>query len=259
MGVYSEFPEYIPDYILEIDISSGVLTIDTGSMLRNPGDFRWAGAAQVAIRVFKNDTFQHTLTVNQATRAISGNTLSVSEDDEVEIRFVFTGAEGAAWDSTSIFRRSAFLTVGATDETFTFDGSNNTMPVPLYDLGFGWDASDNLKVGFSVSSDGGASQDMTCSTRLIGTTPNKESSTTIDLDSASTQTHTSSFDKSDMTDSCEIETYLKSGTGTTRQEDLLKTRFSDKTSIPDWDTSFPTTGVLLNQKLINTGSRMGEP
>lgn len=255
------WPEYVPDQVLKIDFTNGSMTLAAGSRLRNYGDYDMGAATpETKGEVWKNGSKQGDITIDAHTRALTISSVSVSSGDDIEFRMEFTcGHASAPWDNKIVLRRTAFLEVSGNNEVVTFDASTNAMPVPTWRSTFGWDASDNFKWGIVVDDDDSASQDMTLWTRLVGTTPDQESSSTIDLDTTNTQTHVSSFDKTDVDTKFEVETLLKSGTGTTRQETRCKFVFNDVDEVPSYSSSFPSDDVLLDQVKVKASARIGEP
>lgn len=81
----------------------------------------------------------------------------------------------------------------------------------------------------------------------------------IDLDSPATREHTSSFTKSDVTGNCEIEGWLKSGTGSTRVEDRVRIEFTNKDQVPLYPSDFPGTTVRLVQAKMLGKLRLAAP
>jgi hypothetical protein len=252
-----DWPEYCPRPELTFTISGGTLSMSTPSNLLNYGDFVWGQENQISASLWKNGTKMGDITVNTSTGALSMSSVSVTTGDHIEARFIAEGYADTPWKTTVTLRRSDYFDVPSGTSTITFDATTNPMPVPEWAWAFGWDANNHLKTGFAVSADDGASQDMTVTTRRGPSV--SESSTTIDLDSASTQTHTSSFVKSDVTGSCEIETLFKSGTGTTRVEDHCRLTFTDKDAVPTYPTGFPTTGTQLKHNKNASRASLEQP
>jgi len=261
MGDMIVWPEYTPDTDVKIDVSNGTLTLVSPSKLRNFGDFTWGVGGSVDGDVYKGGSSAASISFNDDTRAMTITGFSVATDDEIEVRVEHTGdANSNPWDTETSLRRSAFWTVPSGGGDVLFDQSTNAMPVPTYRLTFGWDGSDKFKVGFKVTSDDGASQDLKVTTALVGTSPDKKSSSTIDLDdTTNVQAHTADFTKTDVGTEWEMLLHLKSGTGSTRQESRVHFLFKDVDAIDAYDSSFPTTGVLLKTSKVEGGARFGQP
>ncbi len=248
MAAYDDWPEFCPDPQLTVVISSGQLTLGGTSKLLNYRDYTW-DPVEVRGTIWKNGNKVATLSIDSSDGDITlSSPLSVATNDPIEIRLQFIGRLSLPWYTKTLMRRSAFLTVPAGDSTFTFDSQNNSMPIPDWDLAFGWDSNDKLKLGFRVNSDDSASQDMSLYTRMLGGAVAKQSSSTIDLDSQSTQTHTSDFTKAEVEVACEAEMWLKSGTGTTRQEDRFRLVLMKLDEVGAYPSNFPTTGIMLEQE-----------
>jgi hypothetical protein len=211
MSIADQWPEYAPDVSLKVDITSGVLTLVSPSVLNNHADFDLS-APSIRGTVFKNGAKVGTISIDSSTGALSMSGLNVSTGDHVMFEFQAIGIVSLPWISRLVMSRMVFLDVPAGNAQITFDGSNNTMPIPGHDFAFGW-SSGNLKAAVKVASSDGAGQSPVLYTRLFGTSPDQESSTTISLSNTSTaQVQTSSFADSAMVRDAEIELYWKSGT-----------------------------------------------
>ena len=259
MSVTDEWPEYRPDLQIKVDITSGSMTLASPSALLNYSEFDLA-APEIRGVIYKNGAKQGSVTISSSTGALSASAVSVTTNDQIEIRFFALGRLSLPWFTRHRLERSVFFTVPAGNSIFLFDSSNNPMPVPAFDLTFGWDGNDNLKLGFKVMGDDGASQDLTVYTRLFGNCPNSNSSTVIDLDdTTNAQTHVSTFTKGNMDADAEVELHLKSGTGSTRQEDRVRIFFQLRDDLPTYNTSFPTSGTLIKQVKDGTGLKVYRP
>jgi hypothetical protein len=246
MGVWDDWPEFGPDPHLTVNITSGTLTLGAASNLINYASYDWS-PAEVRASIWKNGAKAANLSIDGGDGDITlASGVAVSEGDVIELRFQYVGNLSLPFYTKALLRRSAFLTVPAGNTSVVFDDENNTMPVPAFELAFGWDGSDCLKVALKVSDDGGASEDMTLYTRLLPTA--EQSSTTIDLDdTSSTQSLTSSFTIDQVEVGCELEMWLKSSTGTTRQEDRFRIVLLKIDEIDAYPSGFPSTGVMLEQ------------
>lgn len=245
MGLWDEWPDFMPDTEIVAQIENGLLTLGAATKLRNFAQYTWTHP-QVVAQIYKNGSRVATLAIDSQNGNITlGSAIAVSQGDNIELRFNFMGRASDPFISKAIFMHSAFFTVPAGTSTITFDDQTNTTPVPLFNMAFGWDQNSYLKAGFSVSSDGGATQDMSCTTRLVPSA--SESSTEIDLDSASTQTHTSSFTRAVVPLACEIELFLRSATSGTRVEEKARLVLFEVDEIGSYPGSFPQSGTMLVQ------------
>lgn len=251
MSVDVDWPAFGPRLDLTFDIASGVLTLGGTSKLLNPSDYVWGAEDQVVATVYKNGTKAVDIAIDSSTGALTMSQVSVTSGDHIEARFTSTGYAATPWKTTIVQRRSAFFDVPAGTSQFVFDATHTPMPVPAWDLAFGWDAGNKLKLGFKVAGDDGATEDMTVSTRKLPS--GYDTSTAIDLDdTTNTQTHTSSFTKADIPGSCELETVLASGTGATRMEDRFRLVLTDKTAVGSYPSGFPGSGTMLVES-VNSG------
>lgn len=253
MGVDEDWPEYTPDTSLTVVITSGQLTL-SNSTLDNYDNYSW-NPDEVHGAIWKNSTRVATLSIDSSDGSITlSSAISVSQGDLVEVRLQFVGNLSTPWYSKALLRRAAFVVVPAGNASYTFDSTHNTMPVPEWDMAFGWDSNGYLKVGFSVDDDDGASQDMTVYTRMLGSDSASQSSSTIDLGSSSLQTHTSTFTKGEIQAACEMEMWLRSAASGTRQESrsrIVLVKFDEVDSYP---SNFPTTGAMLHQEEASGGN-----
>ncbi len=248
MGVGKEWPDYMPTVDLSLTVTSGSLTVGATSKVVNYDKYSWS-PDQLTAAIFKNGSLAQALDIDSSDGDITlGSAIAVSEGDEIEARFHFVDKLSLDWYTRFIGDRTCFMTVGAGDSTTTFDDSTNTMPVPSFDMAFGWDGTDKLKVGVKVNNKNGASEDMSLKTRLLASGGAQESSTTIDLDdTTNAQTHTSSFDSTDVEVACEMEFKLDSGTSTPKVRDTARIVIVEVTEVPDYP-NFPTTGTMLEQR-----------
>ena len=251
-GYGNQWPTKGPAVEMHVKVESGTLSLVSTNELKNPGDFDFTGPDLRGL-VFVNGSFQTSLSINSSTGAITLSSFSVSTDDIVEFRFKFNGTVSDPWISRLELERTLRLKVPSGTSTTDFDSSTNTMPVPSVDITFGWDGSDKLKLGFRVNGDDSASQDAVAATKLSDC-PDDYSSTVVDLDSSSTQTHTSTFTKWEGPQAQRVIWTLKSGTGDTRVEDRWMLEFTDRLSVPSYDSNFPTTGILLKQRKMANGA-----
>jgi len=252
MSVIDEMPQFGPDVSLKVDITSGSMTLLTGSKLNNYTNYSLS-TPDIIGGIWKNGSRCGTVVINSSTGALTMTGLAVSASDTVEFRFRVGRPLSLPWFHRFTLTRSMFFTVAAGNSQITFDSSNNPMPVPTFNFGFGWTSGNNLKLGVLVSAKDGATQNMTGYVRLYGTCPKQESPLDIDLNNTSTaQTVTSTFTKSDMDRDCEIELYLKSGTVTTRQEESVRIGFEIKELIDAWPSGFPT-GAQIGQTKVAGG------
>ncbi len=243
-GIGENWPDFMPVVTLVIEVSSGSLSLGS-SAVENYTDFDW-GPDQLFASLWKNGTKATNLSISSSTGAVTlGSAVGVSDDDEIEVRFDFVGKVSNPWGTRVIGRRACYMTVSG-DSTTTFDEDDNPIPVPTWDLTFGFDANDRLKVGVRVTDDDGATQDMTVKTRLWGLPQAKETSTTVDLSSTSVQTHTADFYDRELELAAEIRFILANGVGTTKVEDTIRLLLFDATLLSAYDTGFPTTGILVN-------------
>lgn len=259
MSAEMDWPTYFPRPSLAFTINSGTLTLDVSSAVQNPGDFVWGTPNQLSASLWKNGSWQRVISINSSTGALTMSSLSVTTGDHIEVRFVSDGYADVPWKSNVLNRRIAFFDIETGVSAVTFDDSTNVMPIPAWSLAFGWSTFNKLKVGFKVAGDDSASQDMTVTTRRgVGV---DETSTTIDLDDTSTtQTHTSSFAKTDVAAGvCAVQTLLKSGAGTTRIEDSIQIEFTDKDEVPSYPSAFPSSGTLLTESVDSSRLRLSRP
>ncbi|MFT5679294.1 MAG: hypothetical protein ACI8RZ_000198 [Myxococcota bacterium] len=246
---------------VKVDIKAGTLTLVSPSALINPGLAGWNPSGLVG-KILVNGSQQATLSFSNATRAMTASSaVTVTTGDTVEVRWQMTGGTNVApWDSVVRMRRSAFFDVPAADSTFIFDRITHPMPVPDWLLTFGWDASnsDTFKASYKASSDDGASQDMTVTTRRISPTQDV-SSATIDLDITTAQGHSAAFTKSDVgAGKFELEMLLKSDSGTTYMQDKVVMTFNDKDDVPTYAGTFPG-DTLLESTKVQGGQRLAQP
>jgi hypothetical protein len=248
-GYGEQWPEKGPNVELHVNVSSGTLSLTGTNKVTNYSDFDFT-APNLRGLVFVNGSYQDELAIASATGAITLSSFSVSTDDIVEFRFRLVGTVSDPWTTRLQLDRTLRLEVPAGTSTTDYDSSNHVMPVPSIDLTFGWDGSDKLKLGFKVNGDDGASQDATVATRL-STCPDKTSSSTLDLDSSSTQTHVSTFTQWEGADQALLSYHLKSSTAETRVEDRWQIIVCDRLSVPGYPGGFPTSGVRLKQRSVS--------
>lgn len=260
MGIeQGTYPGFTPKFDLILEVSGGVLTLGTNSALLNVGDYTWGGSPEVTGKIIKNGADAATLSINSSTGAITASSVSVSTGDHIVVFLTYTGPASWPWEQRMVMTRSAFMDVAAGTTTTTFNGTNNTMPVPTYELTFGWDANDAWKVGVKVSADDGASQDLALTTRRLPAQTESASTTNIDLASTSVQTHVASFNKSGITADWEIDLALASGTGTTHMEDRVRFIFTNASQVPSYPTNFATHGVRTVQSKVSGKLQVGAP
>lgn len=257
MGVVIEWVRFSPKTELRLDVTGGSLTLGSASKLVNYADYGW-DPAQVVGTIFKNGTSAGAVSINTSTGALTASAVSVATSDEIEVRLEYTGRFSWPYHNKMISRRSAFWTVPAGTNSIEFDDGHNKQPVPDVELGFGWDASDNLKVGVKVAAADGASQSMALFTRRLPSA--QSSSSTISLsNTTSIQTHTSEFDKSEITGDFEIEWVLDSASGNPRQQDRVRLVFSTKALVPSYPPDFPGSDVSMVQLRSNGKLKLGAP
>jgi hypothetical protein len=258
MSIENQWPDYAPDITLKVDITSGVMTLVSPSTLVNYADFDHS-APDIRGTVFKNGARVGPIAINSSTGALSMSSVNVSNGDHVMFEFQAIGIVSLPWNSRLVMSRMLFLDVPAGNTQITFDGSNNTMPIPGYDFAFGW-SSGNLKAALKVASSDSASQSPVLYTRLFGTSPDQESSTTISLANTSTaQVQTSGFADTAMVRDVEIELFWKSGTGSTRQEERFRMIWSHRDDVPPYPSSFPSSGRQLVIQKVNGGTKLYQP
>lgn len=241
---------------LKADISGGTLTVISPSALINPGVAGWNPTGLVG-SILVDGVQKATLSFNETTRAVTASgAVAVTTGETVEVRWQKTGGTSVKpWNNVVLMRRSAFFDVPAANDTFTFNRITNAVPVPEWDLAFGWDASnsDTFKVTCTVSDDDAATEDMTITTRRINPTQGA-SSTDIDLSSTSAQSHSATFTKSDVGGGkFELEMLLRSGSGTTYMQDMVVMTFNDKDDVPAYSTD-----TLLESTKVQGGQRLAE-
>jgi len=178
MSVITQWFKSGPRTEIHVDITSGSLTLTSASKLLNYADYGW-NPDDVTGAIYKNGSSAATLGINSSTGAITSSAVSVAQGDVVEVRLEFTGKFSWPFHNKMVARRSAFLVVPAGNATFDFDDGNNKQPVPGFELGFGWDSANKLKVGFKVASADGASQSLAAYSRRLPAA--QESSSTISL------------------------------------------------------------------------------
>jgi hypothetical protein len=244
MGISDQWPEFMPTITLVLTVSSGTLTLGS-SKVENVTDYGWS-PIQLRGTLWKNGAKVAGLAIDSSTGAITlGSGVAVSNGDQIEARFFFVGRASDPFIGRMIGKRSCFMTVSG-DGSTTFDADDNPMPVPTWDLTFGWDTNGKFKVGVMISSADGAGEDMMLKTRLLGSPAAKESSTAIDLSNTSTaQTHTADFYDADVDVAWEAEFSLANGTGTPRVVDTIRVVFFEPTEIGTYPASFPTSGTKL--------------
>jgi len=245
-GIEQQWPEFGPNPEMNIRVENGTLSLTGTNKLLNHAKFDLT-SPDIRALAFKDGTFQKELSINSSNGDLTMDSFSVSTDDIVEIRFRYVSTLSTPWITRVTMERTLRLKVPAGTSTTTFDGTNNTMPVPSIDMTFGWDAGDKLKLGFKVNGDDGASEDAKVSTRLT-TCPDDKKTTTLDLDTSNTQTHVSNLDQWEGPEDQEFSYWLKSSTSDTRQEDRWRVVLTDRISVPDYNTNFPTSGTLLKQR-----------
>ena len=246
-----------PKTELHVDITAGSLTLLSTSKLANPGDFAW-NPDDVVGSILKNGAVATSLTINGSTGAITASAVSVATGDHIEIRAEATSAVSWPWDNRIVARRGCFFDVPAGHSTFDFDDSTNVMPIPNLDLAIGWDSGNHIKLGVKILAKDGASVNLLAFSRLLPSA--SETSTSMDINSSSVMTHTSSFTTSDITGDFEQEWRLKSGTGSTFVEDRSYLRYTDKTQVAGYPANFPTDQVKVKQTRMTGGlSKLGAP
>ena len=82
-------------------------------------------------------------------------------------------------------------------------------------------------------------------------------STDIDLsDTTNAQTHTAAFTKDDITDTFAMITRLKSGSGTTRQENRNQFIIAYKAAIPPYPPNGPIGDEMMKQDTTADGQKI---
>jgi hypothetical protein len=245
MGVDNRWPDFMPTISLELTVSSGTLSIGANSALENEGDYSW-GPDQVRGTLWKNGSLASALSINDSTGAITmASGIAVSSSDEIEARFEFVAKVSLPWVTRVFGLRSCFMTV-AGDGTTTFDDTYNTMPVPEWQLAFGWDAFDKLKVGVKVNDADSSSRDIALSTRLWGPGSSAETSTTIDLsDTTNAQTHTADFKDADVKVAAQMQFTLANAASNPKVRDTINILIFEPTEVSTYPASFPTTGTMI--------------
>jgi hypothetical protein len=259
MSIFDEWPEYGPDIEIKLDITSSVASLIGPSTLKNKGDFD-LDAPNILGAAFKNGAFATGITINGTTGALAfASNISVSTNDELELRFVGQLQLSKPWISRVIVKRSVFMKVASGDSVTVFNASTNAMPVPQVDDCFGWNTGRDLKVGAKVIGKDGASQDLRLTTR-IGGDPDDASYLDVDLDSSSAQEHVADFGQGTASDEAvEIMGHLRSASSTTtpRQEETWRILFWDRGLVPDYDENFPNAGTeLLAQIKAGSGLKL---
>ena len=246
MSIIDQWPEYMPTISLELTVASGTLSIGANSAVENAGDYGW-NPDQLRGSLWKNGSLASTLSINSSTGAITmASGVAVSDTDEIEARFLLVTKVSNPWVTRLIGQRSCFMTVSGSGTT-TFDEDDNPMPVPSWQLAFGWDANDKLKVGVKVLDDDSSSLDMTLKTRLWGPGSASESSTTIDLsDTTNAQTLTSSFYQGGIRVAAQMEFSLANAASTPMVKDTIAIVLYEPTEIDVYPSSFPATGKMLS-------------
>ncbi|MFH1464325.1 MAG: hypothetical protein ABIO70_08050 [Pseudomonadota bacterium] len=244
MGVFDEWPEFMPTISLVLTVSSDVLTLGT-SAVENVGDYDWS-PIQLRGTILKNGSKVANLSIDSGTGAITlASGIAVSNGDVIEARFHFVGTISDPFLGRMIGERSCFMTV-AGDGSTTFDDTYNVMPVPSWNLAFGWDGTNKLEVGVMVLDDDGASEDMQLSTRLLGMPQSKESGVSIDLSNTSTaQTHTADFSDADLEVACEMSFALSTGNSNPRVKDTIRLILFEAAEIGSYPAGFPSSGTML--------------
>lgn len=256
MGIIIEWFRVGPRTAIRVDINGGVLSLAASSRLLNYADYGW-NPAEVTGAVYKNGTQATSLSFDSADGDITCNTVNVQQGDVIEVRVEYGGKFSWPWHNKMIARRSAWLTVPAGNTTVDFDDNNHKQPVPGFELGYGWDSNNKLKVGVKVASADGASQAMTLYSRRLPSA--QESSTSIDLSSANVQEHTSTFSTSDITGDFELEWTLYSGGSEPRQQDRVRLQFHAKELVADYPPGFPGDNVSLVQSRASDRLKLGAP
>lgn len=240
MTIEAEWPEYIPEFDVKFTITEGSVAFDSSSKITNHAKFEDL-TDEVVGRILVNGSHTEDVTINASTGALSCTAFDVSDGDTVTLLVTYYGRMSLPWYSTQLFQQKAQFDWSTGLGSVEFDTTTNAMPVPTLEIKFGWSgASDAFKVGIKCTDDDGASQDMTLGTRLGDLSPNLASQTTIDLDITTEQTHTASFDKGDIDQLFMMQLKLKSGTGTTFQENRNVILFANKDAVPD----YPATKLL---------------
>ncbi|MFZ5479078.1 MAG: hypothetical protein ACOZNI_20075 [Myxococcota bacterium] len=260
MGLTDEWPEFCPNFELKVDVTSGSLSLVAPSNLLNHADYEVANG-EVRGTVFKNGSKQGAITINAQTGALSITAFSVSNGDTIEFRLHALRRTGLPWMTHTVMERSAVLVVSGNGQT-VFDGSTNVAKVPAFDLAFGWDSNNALKVGMRVTASDNATQSMAVTTRLHGTCPNSASSSSFSMtDTTNTQSHTATFGKADMLSEAAIEMTLQSAGSAPYQKDRVVLLFQENGDVPTYPASFPTSGTLIKQEKVTgtTKLRMFRP
>ncbi|MFZ5476787.1 MAG: hypothetical protein ACOZNI_08440 [Myxococcota bacterium] len=252
MTIGQDWPDFKhPELEVKLDVTGGTLTFVSPSKLINHAGFDVANG-EVRGAVFKNGTKAATISIDSSTGALSIAGFSVSTGDVIEVRLQATMRTSLPWFTHARLTRSAFATVPSGNSQTTFGRATNPACVPGFDLAFGWDANDNLKVGVKVTSSDGASQSQTMATRLHGTCPSSSSSSTFSMtDTVNAQYHTSSFARSGMDAEAVIEWSLQSAGSTPYQKDTVLLAFEVASAVPAFPGSFPSAGnVHLRQAKV---------
>ncbi|MFZ5480478.1 MAG: hypothetical protein ACOZNI_27195 [Myxococcota bacterium] len=256
MGVEDDWPAFCPNLELKLDVTNGTLSFVSPSKLVNYADYDVTNK-EVRGAIFKNGVKQGSLTISATDGAITAGTFSVSTGDTIEVRVRAVHRTSLPWYTHAALERSAVMTVPSGNSQTTFDGSNNVVTVPSFDLAFGWDANNNFKVGVKVTASDNASQSFSVTTRLHGTCPNAASSTTFSAtDTTNTQTHVASFTKSDMTSEAVLEMSLQSAASAPYQKDRWLLFFQEGPDVPTYPTGFPTSGTLLKQERVANSTKL---
>jgi hypothetical protein len=246
MGIFDQWPEYMPTISVTLTVSAGTVTIGAGSAVENAGDYGW-DPDQLRGTLLKNGAIAAPLLIDSSTGEITmASGVAVSANDEISAHFRFVGKVSEPWVTRVICTRTCTITISGNGST-VFDEDDNAMPVPSWDLAFGWDANDKLKVGVKVNSADSSSEDIKLKTRLLGGAVAKETSRDIDLtDTTNAQTHTSSFSSDEIEVACEMRFALVNDTSNPMVEDNIRILIFEPTEVDDYPASFPTTGTMVN-------------
>lgn len=248
-GTQEQWPDYCPDPDVTIDVTGGSLSLIAGSVTSNVSRFDLT-APDLTCTLWRSGVRAARLSIDAQTGAVTLPSLvPVTSGDRIELRFRFLSPLSLPWLSHLTWERVLIFDYTGADVRHRFAPGHVSMPVPSYELAFGWAAGDKFRLGVAPTNADGATQALQVTTRLPG--GGSQSYTSVTLANGAQQTHDSLFTKSQvLLGEFEAELLLGSAATGARQEDRATLSFEHADSIPDWNA---TTVRLYQEKVGGSG------
>jgi hypothetical protein len=249
-GPIEQWPDYCPDPDVTIDVTSGSLTVIAGSVTSNVSQFDLT-APDLTCTLWKSGVRAAQLSIDAQTGAVTlPSAVPVTSGNRIELRFRFLSPLSLPWLSHLTWERVLIFDYAGVNVRHRFAPGYVAMPVPAYELAFGWETTNNkFRLGVKPTSADGATQALKVTTRLPG--GGSQSYTNVTLTNNAQQTHDSLFTKSQvLLGEFEAELLLASATTGPRQEDKATLSFQHADSIPAWNA---TTVGLYQEKVGGSG------